>query len=137
MTLIQSIVDNEGFSPVAYPDPLTKGAPYTFGHGLTSITVEESLFIVQNRIDTIRSNLNSKIVFFNHLFSDAQDVLIEMAYQMGVDGLLGFKGTLTLLSKGDYIAASKEMLNSKWARQTPKRAERLSRKLALSISKQG
>lgn len=51
-------------------------------------------------------------------------VLISMAYQMGVDGLAGFPRTLKHVAVGDFELASENMLQSKWAKQTPNRARR-------------
>lgn len=57
--------------------------------------------------------------------SDArQAVLISMAYQMGVAGLAGFKNTLRAVADKRWGDASKGMLDSRWARQTPSRATR-------------
>lgn len=52
------------------------------------------------------------------------DVLYSMAYQMGVNGLAGFKNTLAMISNGKFDDAANGMLNSKWAKQTPNRARR-------------
>lgn len=52
------------------------------------------------------------------------DVLISMAYQMGVDGLALFRGMLTSVTQGDFDAAANAMLDSLWARQTAGRARR-------------
>lgn len=131
--VLKSIVENEGFSSTAYPDPLSKGSPYTFGHGLTTITESESLEIVKNRVTSIIAALSIKLPFFSKLPEDAREVLIEMAYQLGVTGLLGFKKTLSLIKVGDYVGAASEMHNSKWANQTPRRAAKLSRKLAMCL----
>jgi lysozyme len=131
--LLKSIADHEGFSSTAYPDPLSKGAPYTFGHGLTSITESESMEIVRNRVTSIISALSIKLPYFTKLPDQAQEVLIEMAYQMGVSGLLGFKNTLNMVKTGDYVGASKNMLLSKWAKQTPRRAETLARKMSMCL----
>lgn len=133
-TLLKSIAENEGFSATAYPDPLSHAEPYTFGHGLTSITVEESLQIVKNRVVSITAELSIKLPYFTKLPEDAKEVLIEMAYQMGVKGLLNFKNTLNLIKNGDYVGASAELHNSKWAYQTPKRAAKLSRKLSFCLT---
>lgn len=51
--------------------------------------------------------------------------LLNMAFQMGVDGLLGFKNTLELIRTGSYEKAAEGMLSSLWAKQTPARAKRL------------
>lgn len=53
-----------------------------------------------------------------------RDVLISMAYQMGVPGLAGFKNTLAMIADGNFDGASRGMLNSLWAKQTPDRARR-------------
>ena len=47
---------------------------------------------------------------------------MNMAYQMGVPGLLRFKKMLSALEAGDWKTAEKEALDSLWARQTPRRA---------------
>lgn len=56
-------------------------------------------------------------------------VLLSMAYQMGVPKLAGFTKTLALIATGWWRTASEEMLNSRWARQTPERAARHSQQL--------
>lgn len=58
-----------------------------------------------------------------------QVVLVCMAYQMGVDGLLAFKKMLAATAAGDYKTAAAEMLNSRWAKQTPKRAQRMAKQM--------
>ena len=52
------------------------------------------------------------------------DILYSMAYQQGIEGLAGYKKTLVHISNGNFEAAATEMLDSKWARQTPNRARR-------------
>lgn len=53
-----------------------------------------------------------------------QDMLYSMGFQMGIAGLASFKNTLGMIAKRDFMGAANGMLNSKWARQTPKRAQR-------------
>jgi len=61
----------------------------------------------------------------NGLNDERQAILISMAYQMGVEGLRGFKKFLSALKAKDWALASKEMLDSKWARSdSPARAKR-------------
>lgn len=59
-----------------------------------------------------------------------RNILADMSYNLGVGGLLKFKKTLKHIEAGDYVAASVEMLRSKWALQTGSRAIRLSEKMA-------
>ena len=53
-------------------------------------------------------------------------VLVEMVFQMGRAGVAKFKNFLAAAERADFYAASSEMLNSKWAKQTPERAKELS-----------
>jgi len=62
---------------------------------------------------------------FARLSQARQDVLVSMAYQMGVHGLLKFKKTWAHLDFNSFEAAATEMLDSKWARSdSPARARR-------------
>ena len=54
-----------------------------------------------------------------------QRALANMAYQLGVDGLLKFKKMLRAIKDRDYRWARIEALDSKWAVQTPERAKRI------------
>lgn len=56
-------------------------------------------------------------------------VLVNMAFNLGIGGLLGFKRTLEKIRTGDYPAAAKEMLRSKWAGRVGGRAAELARQL--------
>lgn len=51
-----------------------------------------------------------------------QGVLIDMAFQMGIEGLAGFVNTLEFIRKGEWVNAAKNLLNSRYAGQTPGRA---------------
>ncbi len=61
--------------------------------------------------------------WFTKLSPLRQVVILSMAYQMGRRGLLGFKQMIKCIEEDDYYQAGKAMLDSRWARQTPKRAE--------------
>ena len=54
-----------------------------------------------------------------------QDVLTEMAFQLGGIGLMHFRRMLAAVRAGDFNKASEELLDSRLARQTPKRAAEL------------
>ena len=122
---IDRIKRHESFREKPYPDPIHGWKVPTFGYGFTYITMQEAEPILRNRIQLIKSMLRQKISFFHQLPEDVQSVLVEMAYQLGIPGLLKFRKTLKHLALGQYSKASDEMLNSKWAEQTPKRAREL------------
>lgn len=87
---------------------------------------EESEFIFNNRLRILNEQLDKRIPWIKKLDPARRGVLVNMAFQMGIDGLLGFKNTLATIEAGNYQKAAAEMLGSKWAQQTPARANRLS-----------
>jgi len=54
-------------------------------------------------------------------------VLIEMVFQMGVSGVGNFKRFHTACMHHDWPKAAEEMLDSRWAKQTPERAQELAK----------
>ncbi len=56
-----------------------------------------------------------------------QRIVSNMAFNMGVSGLLTFKNTLSAMRRGCYSVAAAGMKNSKWAVQVGDRAKRLYR----------
>ena len=51
-------------------------------------------------------------------------VLVSMAFQMGVDGLLQFKQTLKFVAQANWSNAAANMKKSLWHDQTPNRCDR-------------
>ncbi len=117
---------DEGFSGIPYKCP----AGYlTIGYGrnldANPLTPSEAEILMYNDIEKIDSELKKRLPYFAQLTPARKVVLISMAFQLGLNGLLGFRKTLAYLAIGSFEHASKEMLNSRWANQTPKRARRL------------
>ena len=52
-------------------------------------------------------------------------VLANMAFNLGIHGLLKFVRTLNAIERGNYDEAASHMLASKWAGQVGQRAQRL------------
>ena len=78
------------------------------------------------RLDHINESLMNEFSWFYGVGLARQAALCDMAYQLGIDGLLKFKKSLKHMESGDYKAAASECLNSRWASQTPKRAAKIS-----------
>ena len=71
--------------------------------------------------------LYDALPWLSRLDETRQAVLCDMAFNLGVAGLLKWKNTLAMVERGDYAAAARAMRNSLWARQVKTRAVRLSR----------
>jgi lysozyme len=119
--LKQSIKKHEQLRLKSYICPAGK---LTIGYGRNlednGITLQEAEKMLETDLLNIKLELVDKINFFYKLDDIRQNVLMEMAYNMGVPKLLGFKNTLKFMEKTDFINASKEMLNSKWHEQFKK-----------------
>jgi len=125
--LLESVLHHEGFKSKPYQDTL---GVWTFGHGLTYITEDESRAIVERRLKDNEDYLDHNIPVWYKYPEPVKDILIEMAYQMGAYGLLHFKMMLSYIDAKDYKQAAIEGLDSAWAKQTPNRAKELMDKLA-------
>lgn len=62
---------------------------------------------------------------WDELPQEMQHVLVNMAFQMGQRGLSNFKNMKAAIEEQDFAKAAIEMMDSRWASQTPERAERL------------
>lgn len=94
---------------------------------------DEISYLLNNDIQDRREALKKALPFFGSLSSARQGVLINMAFQLGTAGLLEFKQTLKLIENGDWAGASKAMIDSTWARQTPARAARLAKQMETNL----
>ncbi len=75
------------------------------------------------------NELDERLPWWRTLDEARQGVLLNMSYQLGIEGLLGFVKTLKMMEAGDYDGAARGMLLSKWSAQTPRRAARLSNQM--------
>lgn len=121
--LYQEIKEEEGFRGNVYKDTL--GYP-TIGYGTKlPLSKDEAELLLNKRLNDIYRELKNKLDF--EVKKEVEDILLHMAYQLGVNGVMKFKRMLEALKEEDYKKASIEMLDSKWATQTPSRARRLSK----------
>ena len=139
MNLKESIKIHEGFRSSVYLCPT--GHP-TVGYGfrVADLSADELALnggavepmskevaekILDIKITKFKKQVYNALPWLTYAPMDIQDALCEMAYQMGVAGLLGFKNTLAMIKERKYTQAAENMLKSKWATQTPKRAKQI------------
>jgi len=90
------------------------------------ITKDEALMMLENDIEDFTNQLSERLFWFDDQPETAKMVLLDMCFNMGLNGLLTFHNTLEHFKNGNYKEASKSMLNSKWAVQVGVRAIELS-----------
>jgi lysozyme len=93
------------------------------------ISKEESAHLLNNDIIAKWTELTSKAQWILLLNDARQGALLNMAFQMGVEGLLKFHTTLRHIRAGEWEAAYDAMLSSLWATQTPERAKRIAEQI--------
>ena len=137
MSLIENIKTHEGFRDHIYKDSLGKA---TIGYGfLVSALSPDELKLNGGKAEPMNREaaeqiLNLKVAklqkrvfqclpWLESKPQGVQDVLTEMAYQLGLAGLMGFRHTLSCIEAGDYAQAAKNLRASLLYRQTPKRVE--------------
>ena len=114
--------DSLGFATSGYGHLVLPNDPYEEGVTYSKEDLEK---VFDGDFDTACSNANQLIKDLP-LHHQAKCVLIEMVFQLGIGGVSKFKNMWKALGEGDYQTASEEMLDSRWAKQTPKRATDLS-----------
>jgi len=115
--LVNMLVDQEGLKLKPYTD--TKGKlTIGIGRNLSDVGLSrtEAFYLCGNDIDEKVSELRANLDYFDSLPNNVQLALCNLAFNMGIGTLLTFHNTLAYIKNGDYTDASKELLNSQWAK---------------------
>ena len=129
-----------GFEPVSAIMPPGKsfdlGKPWTVGFGFTGGTLPHtrmSLSEAKKILEQHVINMDATLLIKLPLYRDASDVtkgvLINMAFNMGVSGLLGFKNSLKRIAAKQYAEAANNLRLSLWHGQVGSRARELVRRI--------
>lgn len=121
---------HEGVSRFPYVDTvgvITIGIGRNLSHVGLSMDEVEYLFEndVKKAVDSARRVVGEKL--FDSLSVNRKSAIANMAFNLGEAGLSKFVKFLGSIREGDFKKASREMLNSVWARQVGRRAIELSR----------
>lgn len=122
---------DEGFRSFPYQD---ENGVWTNGFGNTqgvtkdtpAVTRAQALVQLQANFANSNARLALALPWITTLDPVRQDVLCEMAYNLGVAGVCAFKHTLGDVETGRYGLAAAQMLMSEWAHQVGDRAMHLS-----------
>jgi len=137
MNLREQLIGFEGVRNESYPDALTNAEPWTIGVGHCGPEVCPGLVWSDRQIqETLDHDIEEKtqqcqaaFPWFDGLNEPRQAVIIGMCFQMGLDRLKNFVNTLAMVQAGNYERAADGLRNSRWARQTPRRAVALARQM--------
>ena len=133
MDLKSQLLREEGAESCAYQDSL---GYWTIGVGRLidsrkggGLSNEEIDYLLDNDIKAKTREVLLALPWMEKLNDARQAVLIGMAFQMGMKGLLQFKRALGSIEDGHYNKAAAEMMDSAWARQTFGRAARMAKQM--------
>lgn len=134
MTLEERIKKHEGYMVEPYTDTLgflTGGYGHKILEGEEVPTDQEGWEkLFQEDLEKARDGA-ARLIEKNKLENlpcEAHEIIIEMVYQMGETGVSKFRKMFRALRKEpkDFIEASTQMMDSRWAKQTYSRARELS-----------
>lgn len=133
MDLKTQLLREEGAESCAYQDSL---GYWTIGVGRLidsrkggGLSNDEIDLLLDNDIKRNYEAVLKALPWMEKLNDARQAVLIGMAFQMGLRGLLGFKRALGSIEDGQYKEAAMYMLDSAWAEQTFGRATRMAKQM--------
>ena len=126
--LAARIRKNEGLAHQPYrcsAGALTIG----YGHNLDArgISKEVAELLLKQDLEIAEKQVKNNFAWWPKMDDARFGVLVEMCYNLGISGLVGFKKMLSAAEAGDYKRAAKEMLDSKWAFQVKGRAVELAK----------
>lgn len=129
------VYDDASGLPIV-PGSIVKGHP-TIGYGrsldLQGLTAQESEYLLTNDIEDIQSEL-SHLAWYTALDAIRQGVIINLAYNMGVSGLLQFVDMIGALEKKDFKTAAEQLRLSEWVHQVQaSRSTRLIKQMTTGI----
>ena len=111
--------DSEGYWTIGYGILIDPKA----GGGLDE---DEALMLLKNRIKKTEKELQENFPQAIGMMNLARyNAFVNLAYNIGLTKLMGFKKMLAALIVGDYDEASRQALDSKWAKQVKGRADRI------------
>ena len=125
--LLKKIKEHEGFRSRVYK--CTEGYD-TIGYGFAIKDLELDEDIAEEnllrKLEKLIKRIRDKFDWLDTVPHEVQGVLVNMSYQMGVTGVSKFKKALHAMQMFQWKIAADELLDSRWAKQTPNRAKELS-----------
>ena len=125
--LLNRIKHHEGYRSRVYK--CTEGYD-TIGYGfaIKDLEMDEDIAeeILMRKVEKLIKRVRARFDWLDSVPHEVQGVLVEMSYQMGLSGVSKFKKALHAMQMFQWKLAATELLDSRWAKQTPNRAKELS-----------
>jgi lysozyme len=89
------------------------------------ISENEANYLFTNDICKTCDRLKIAFPWYERQPEEVQQLLLNMAFNLGIEGLKEFTGTLALIQIGQYKAAAARLRGTLWYRQVTNRADRI------------
>jgi len=126
--IIQELIKDEGLRLKAYKCPagkLTIGIGRNIDSDGKGISKKEAMMLLQNDIVECEKDLKVIFVEYDIFPKKCKHALINMRFNLGPVRFRGFKKLIAAIHNNDWISAANECLDSKAARDLPRRYERI------------
>lgn len=131
VSLEDQLIDHEGLELKPYRCTAEK---LTIGVGRNiedrGITEDEARYLLKNDIKIVEDELLEKKPVVAGLDAVRQRVLVDMGFNLGIPTLLKFQNMWAAIEEEDWVEASNQAMDSRWAKQVGRRAERLCQAMA-------
>jgi lysozyme len=128
--ILEQLKRDEGLRLKPYKDTVGK-TTIGIGRNLDDVGIseDEAIILLHNDLAKVAGQIRAALPWAEQLGPIRGSVLGNMAFNMGIAGLLNFHKFLTAVRLGNYDQAASEMLDSKWASQVGTRAQRLAQQI--------
>ena len=142
-SLMDDIRRHEGVVYAVYPDPLLGASHPTAGIGHLLLPSERAQYNIGDPVSSTQveewfvQDVNSAIQGCERLYGNSwnglndtrKQVLINMCFNLGEGGLGEFRKANAAIKRGDFVTAGRELRDSLWYTQVPRRAEELATRM--------
>jgi len=137
MNITEQLMRDEGLRLKPYRDSVGK-LTIGVGRNLDDVGISESeaMTLLWHDVQDANTELIAALPWAFSLRANEPIrffVLVNMAFNMGISGLLQFHNTLSHVQAGNYLTAADDMLLSKWATQVGDRAQRLAEQMRTGV----
>ena len=125
--IIEQLKVHEGYKSKVYK--CTAGVDTIgIGFAIKDLELSEDVcdLILTEKLEVLEERFEKKFNWFKTSPVEVRGVMLNMAYQLGFAGFCKFKKTIGYFEDAEWELESTEMLDSRWAKQTPNRAKELS-----------
>lgn len=133
MTIYEQLERDEGVKRTLYRDEL--GNP-TFGVGhlaTTPLSDRAIRTILEDDVAVAYETLTTRCPWVTTLSDARKGAFINLTFNMGIDGLIGFSRMLRMAQENNWDGAAAELLHSNYAKQVGDRAQRLATQLKTDV----